>query len=418
MTEKFSPHGAGRAARAASSAPWIIYLTHRVPFPPDKGDRIRTFNILRYLATRTQVLLGCVADEPVPEEHLRVLKGLCAEVCVIDNTSIRRWMRGAMSFATGCTISEGLFYQPDLERRLARWLTEYPVAACLLSASSLAPYLRAPGMGQIPAVVDLIDVDSQKWLDYAGVFRGWRRWVYRGEGGRLRRLESDLARTVQAVTLVSEAECRLFRSFCGDGQVLAVPNGVDLEYFSPRPEPVTGPSCVFVGAMDYPPNVDAVVWFADQVWPGVLQARPEARWDIVGRQPTDAVRELGRRPGITVVGQVPDVRDYVARAAAVVAPLRIARGIQNKVLEALAMAKPVVASSAAMEGLAVSDGRELLRADTPSEWIDALLRLWNDSAQRNELGRAGRNYVERHHSWDRCLEEFARLLKLPAMRTE
>lgn len=400
--------------RDVTELPYVIYLTHRVPYPPDKGDRIRTFHILRYLASRSRVLLGCLADEPVVEDHVRLLRELCADVCVVDNASIRRWVRGGGSFLRGQTISEGLFYHPKLQQRLSRWLAEFPVQSCLLSASSLAPYLHDSQMAKLNSatVVDLIDVDSQKWLDYAGVFRGWKRWVYRHEGERLRKLEIELARRVQALTVVSESECGLFRSFCQEGQLLAIPNGVDLEYFTPRSATIVPTSCVFVGAMDYPPNVDAVVWFAEHVWPEIIQRQPQATFTIVGRRPTEVVQDLGKRTGIQVTGQVADVREYVAQSAVVVAPLRIARGIQNKVLEALAMAKPVLASTAAREGLAVTEGQELLRADTPEEWKRTLLDLWESPKRQTELGAAGRRYVEQHHSWESCLKDFSRLLNL------
>lgn len=396
-----------------SPASSVLFLTHRVPYPPDKGDRIRTYHILRYLAARANVLLGCVSDEPVPSEHLQVLRDLCADVCVVDNTSPLRWWRGMKSFAFGRTVSEGVFSHPRLMKQIRQWRMTYDVKMCLASASSLAPYLDE-AMNPQSTVVDLIDVDSQKWLDYAAVLPGWRRWLYRREGERLRRTEQELARRLRALTLVSEAECRLLRSFCTEGEVLAVPNGVDLEYFVPVVERPSSPTCVFVGAMDYPPNIDACVWFAEHVWPAIRRTRSDAQFHIVGRKPTDAVKKLGEVPGITVVGQVPDVREHVAQASVVVAPLRIARGIQNKVLEALAMAQPVIASAAAMEGLAVADGRELARADTPEEWTQSLLALWNDAARRTALGDAGRRYVETHHSWDQCLKSLGRLLELEA----
>ena len=407
-------HWPGAKTGSTVEKPWIIYLTHRAPYPPDKGDRIRTYNILRHLSRRANVLLGCLADEPIEAEQLAVLQGLCAEVCVVDNSSFRRWLRGAGSFARGRTISEGIFFEPELGRQLACWLADKPVQACLASASSLAQYLHSPRLRNVDAVVDLIDVDSQKWLDYAGVLGGWKRWVYRWEGRRMRRLEQSLARRCKAVTLVSEAECRLFRSFCADGNVLAIPNGVDLDFFSPKPQETAPDSCVFVGAMNYPPNIDAVVWFANEVWPRILNSKPDARFTIVGRQPTETVRQLANIGGITVTGAVPDVREFVAQAEVAIAPLRIARGIQNKVLEALAMAKPVLASSAAMEGLAVTPGRELITAESPREWVESLLSLWNDAPRRTELGRLGREYVETHHSWESCLEGFDKLLRLPA----
>jgi polysaccharide biosynthesis protein PslH len=272
--------------------------------------------------------------------------------------------------------------------------------------------LRLAGLRDVPAVVDLVDVDSQKWFDYAAVSRRPLSWLYGAEGRRLRRLEASLPSWARAVTLVSEAEADLYRAFSMPGEVRAVSNGVDLEYFRPQPRHAVEPACVFVGALDYRPNVDAVSWFCTEVWPEVRCRRPLAEVWLVGRRPTPVVQRLGEAPGVRVVGQVPDVRPYLARAACAVMPLRLARGLQNKVLEALAMGKAVVASPPALAGLNRRLDAPVLTAASPTEWVDRVVRLLDNEALRRQLGALGRTYVEEHHRWDTCLEPFESLLGL------
>jgi sugar transferase (PEP-CTERM/EpsH1 system associated) len=278
----------------------------------------------------------------------------------------------------------------------------------------LSTYLRIPELRGTPKVIDLIDVDSEKWYEYATASSGPRSWLYRLEASRLRRLEQDLATWTKAITLVSDPEVGLFRRFCARGSVHAVGNGVDLEYFHPHPSP-SDATCVFVGALDYRPNVDGVIWFCKTVWPEVRRRRPDASLALVGRNPAPAVRALAAMPSVNIVGQVPDIRPHVARAAVAIAPLQIARGVQNKVLEALAMNRAVVASLPALEGLAAEPGRHLVAATTTSEWVDCLVQLFADPRLRDRLGAAGRQYVEEHHRWERCLDPLGPLLGLPTV---
>jgi sugar transferase (PEP-CTERM/EpsH1 system associated) len=391
-----------------------LYLVHRVPYPPDKGDRIRAFHVLRFLAARGRVHLACLADEPVGDDVLPALGRYCARVAVVP-LSRARWARSALALARGRTATEGAFHCPALHKVVAEWARQTRFDACLASASSMVPYLRRPGLRGVPAVIDLVDVDSQKWLDYAAAGRGPRSWLYRLEGRRLRRLEGGLPAWARAVTLASAAEAELFTTFCRPGRVCPITNGVDLEYFRPVNDP-GGTRCAFVGALDYRPNVDAAVWFCRTVWPQVRRREPAATFCLVGRRPAPAVLGLADLPGVEVVGDVPDVRPHVAGASVVVVPLRIARGVQNKVLEALAMAKAVVASGQALAGLSARPGAELLQASAPEEWAAAVLGLFAEPALRRALGSAGRRYVEEHHRWEVCLEEFARLLLPDARR--
>lgn len=391
--------------------PNVLYLTHRVPYPPDKGDRIRNYHVLRHLAGRAAVHLACLADEPVPPATLAALAPLCDKLAIVPIGRPTRWLRALASAARGGSISAGAFSSPALRAILRDWARTTGFDVTLSSSSSLVSYQRLPELFGSSAVVDLVDVDSQKWFDYAAASSGPRAWLYHLEGRRLRRLERDLPAWARAVTLVSEAEADIYRQFCRPGQVHTVANGVDLDYFQPAAQE-NEPACVFVGALDYRPNIDAACWFCDQVWPIVHRINPQARLWLVGRSPVAAVRRLGALPGVEVIGPVPDVRPYLARAALAVVPLRIARGLQNKVLEALAMAKATVASPQALAALRVEDGVHLVEARRPEEWVDAIIGLLRDTDRRQRLGVAGREFVETHHSWERCLTPLDSLLGL------
>jgi sugar transferase (PEP-CTERM/EpsH1 system associated) len=229
----------------------------------------------------------------------------------------------------------------------------------------------------------------------------------------LRSYERDIATWARGITLVSDAEVGIYRRWCGDGPVHAVGNGVDFDYFSASvPKPST--TLAFVGALDYRPNVDGICWFCQEVWPTVHRARPEARLELVGRRPVKAVQRLREIAGVHIVGQVPDVRPFLQKAGIVISPLRIARGIQNKVLEALAMARAAIVSPQSLEGLHAVPGRHLLRASAPAEWVSAIHYLLDNPEVSQRLGQAGRQWVEQHHSWESCLAPLADILRLPA----
>ena len=359
------------------SRPQVLYLTHRVPYPPDKGDRIRNYHILAWLARRASVHLACLDDEGLDDAKAGMLKGLADRVAVIPLRRESRGMRAAWSFATGHTVSEGAFHSPRLGALLRSWARETRYHAVLASASSLVPYLRLPEFAGIPAVVDFVDVDSQKWLDYAAASRGPRAWLYRAEGERLRRLERDATTWARGVLLVSEAEANLFRHACDAPNVYTVPNGVDLENFQPDLEVAESDrTCVFVGALDYRPNIDGACWFCREAWPEIHRQRPGARLLLVGRQPVPAVRRLGAVPGVEVVGQVPDVRPYVggcrrggrAVAAGAGRPEQGARGPGDEQgdrrLAAVAGRAPGPGRRPGLDGL---DGRGMGRVGGPAD---------------------------------------------------
>src|SRR5262249_36891530 len=231
------------SATPDSPPPNLLFPAPPVPSPPDMGARIRPFHLLRFLAKRARVHLACLADEPTPKETLAALEGLCERVAVVPVGGWSRWARALLSLARGGTISEGAFRVPALAATLRRWTQETRFDVAFVSASSLVPYVQGRGLRDVPAVVDLVDVASQKWVDCAAASRPPRSWLYRLEGRRLRRLEQSLPGWARAVTLVGEAEAGLYREFCAPGPVHAITNGVDLDYYRPVP-PAAEPSCV------------------------------------------------------------------------------------------------------------------------------------------------------------------------------
>lgn len=413
--------------------PIVLFLVHRIPYPPNRGDRIRSFHMLDFLAHRAEVALAFLTDQSPSAETLQALQERCCWVGWGPWGRWQRWLRAAWAFVQGKPATQGLFASSKLRRQLRTWLQQYRPNAVLVFCSSMAQYLDLPGLEKVRTVVDLVDVDSQKWFDYARLSWGWRRWAYKREGQRLRQLEHWIGQRADAVLLTGPHEAALYRQIAPEANLHVIINGVDTEYFRPDfgagavPEAeklqpagadsAAGPQarCVFVGALDYQANIDAITWFCQEVWPLVRQRRPDAEFLVVGSNPTRAVYRLASRtPGFRLIGPVPDVRPYLAKAEVVVIPLRVARGIQNKVLEAMAMGKAVLASPQALEGLAIQPAHEAESAEDPISWAEKLVALWADPNRRASLGQTGRRYVETHHQWPQVLQPLAHLLGLPS----
>ncbi len=394
----------------------ILFIAHRVPYPPDRGDKIRSYHELRRLARHAPVHLAALADDPRDLEHDEVLAGLTASHCVVPRAR-RAVGEAAAALLKGEPLSVALFRNARLRGYVRRVMDTRPVAAVFIYSGQMASYV-----GALPArtrlVLDFCDADSQKFAAY-GRSAAWpMAWVYRREGRLLGRFERDASLRADASLFISDAEADLFASFAGDdaaARVKVVENGVDLDYFDPAlalPVPrelagLEGSLLLFTGQMDYRPNVDAVTAFADEVLPSIRQRHREARFVIVGRRPTPQVLALGKREGVIVTGEVPDVRGYLAAADVVVAPLRIARGIQNKVLEAMAMARPVVASAEAAQGIDALDRRDLMVAHRPEQEIELTLRLLDEPGHAAQIGRSARQRMEERYSWDATLSRLA-----------
>ncbi len=400
-------------ARPETARRRLLYMTHRTPCPPDKGDRIRCHHLLRWLSERFEVDLASLSDEPVRDEDRRTLRGLARRVHLEPIGGWKRRLAMVRALLTGRPITEGAFDASGLTRVLRDWAETTEYDRVLVSAPALIAHRdRVPRLAETPLIVDMMDVDSQKWFEYADQSILPLRWLYLLEGTRVRRLERELPRRAEAVLLISEQERTLYREFAAPGPVRVVSNGVDLEYFQPQVASID-PTCAFLGALDYFPNIEGITWFVRNVWPSVRQRRADARLLLIGRRPTPTVQALAREPGVELVGQVPDVRPPLARASVSIVPLTIGRGVQNKVLESLALGKATITSTAALTGLEAEAGRDLVVATTPESWRDQLLELWENPKRREALGRAGRRYVEARHAWSAQLGPLAEILDVP-----
>ena len=386
----------------------ILFLCHRIPFPPDRGDKIRSFHLLKALAQIAPVHVGCFADDDRDMGFASDMAALTASQCVLrrDRSRIAAGLKG---LATGQSLLVALFDHPDLHRWVARTLLERPIRAVVAYSAQMAHFvpILQPGTRFL---MDFVDFDSAKYAAYGAQGGGPMAWINRREGRVLLDFERSVAARADLCTFVSEAEAALFRDAIGSGKgrIGAIENGVDLDYFDPAaPFPAVergqGPLIAFTGQMDYRPNVEAVESFARVAMPAIRAVRPDACFAIVGRNPTPAVQALAQQPGVVATGGVPDVRGWLAAADVVVAPLRIARGIQNKVLEAMAMARPVVASPQAAEGIDAADGVEFIVARDPAAEAEAVLALLAEPARAASVGAAARARMIARYRWDATL---------------
>jgi sugar transferase (PEP-CTERM/EpsH1 system associated) len=389
----------------------ILFLAHRLPFPPDKGDKIRAFHILRHLTQTHEVWLGAGADDPADLARFDPAEARCRDVCIAPLNPARRAINMLGGLAAGAPLSVARFRHPRLERWIDHVLTQVRPDLVFVYSSAMAQYVvgrTAPGT---KLVIDFVDADAEKWRAYASEASLPLRIASAREFRRLVGFEDRALRAAQAGVLVSETERELLAGFLPEGaeKLRVIPNGVDADYFAPQPEPDDGRSIVLCGRMDYQPNIDGAHWFAHEILPAVRRRRPDAVFRIVGAAPTPAVRALADLPGVEVTGAVPDVRPYLARAAAVVAPLRIARGIQNKVLEAMAAGRPVVATPEALDGIAATVGRDLMVGAGAAGFAQAVGDVLAGSAP-DSLGACARRFVLRHHQWSAQFRAFDALL--------
>ncbi len=384
----------------------VLYLVHRMPYPPNKGDKVRSFHHLKHLAARHRVFLGTFIDDPDDERHLPAVRAFCAEVHAPRlNPLVAR-----VASLAGLLGPQALTLRYYAQASMARWvqgvMAQQAVDCTLVFSSAMAQYAQPAQLGGGPLLMDLVDVDSAKWTAYAPDHRWPMSWLYRREGRTLLAYEREVAARADQTFLATEKEAELFRSLAPESaaQVSELSNGVDADYFQPqagRASPFTAGEVpiVFTGAMDYWPNIDAVCWFATEMLPRLRERHPGLRFHIVGRSPAPAVRALASE-AVRVSGTVPDVRPYLQHATVVVAPLRLARGIQNKVLEAMAMARPVVAAAPCVEAITAEPGRHLLSAADADAFVAEIEALLADPAQADAIGRAGREQVLAAYGWN------------------
>jgi sugar transferase (PEP-CTERM/EpsH1 system associated) len=399
----------------------ILFLSHRIPFPPNKGEKIRAHAVVAHLAQHHTVHIGAFVDDPADLEHAGALRSLAGGECFLPSLNPQLvYPMGLAALFSGGPITTSYFGSKAMEAWVTRILAERRIDCAYVFSSAMAPYLmhrRDFDPGKV--VLDLVDVDSDKWRQYSEVSFGPKRWLYRREADTLLKLERAAAAHFGATLLVSPYEAQTFEHLApvSVGRIHSVANGVDLEMFSSdhnflNPFPKGEIPLVMTGAMDYRPNVDGALWFAKSVMPLVTARLPEARFYVVGSKPDRALTSANL-PHVTVTGRVSDVRPYIAHAAASLAPLRIARGVQNKVLEAMAQERPVVATRAATRALDAQPGRDFWLADEPGLFADAVVAAAM-GPERARVAANGRRFVEQRHDWTRNLADLDALLETAA----
>jgi len=388
----------------------ILFLAHRIPYPPNKGEKIRAFQELKFLGGRHTVDLFCFADSDEEADHREALKSFCRHIYVETRSTARIGVGAVRCFLRGEPLSCGFFFSSKFRAKIQHALATTAYDAIFVFCSSMAQYLPRPV--PVPVVLDFVDIDSAKWAQYARRSRPPLSWLFAREARELARYEQEWARASSSTVVTTRREASLL-SREGISGVEVVGNGVDIPpvKIDALPEEIRllQPYVLFVGTMDYLPNVDAVEYFAKDILPLIRGHHPELKFVVVGRDPARRVRKLVHKPSIVVTGTVAAVEPYLVGATVVVAPFRIAQGIQNKLLEALAAGKPIVSTSGPAAAIGASHGEMLLVADTSQDFASAIVALLEDPKLYDRFTK-GVDFVHRNFSWHENLNRLEQLL--------
>lgn len=398
----------------------VLFLCHRIPYPPNKGDKITTYNIVKYLSSRYQLYVGCFLDEPFDEQYIEPLKSLCTELKVVDISSKSQLNSGISALLVNEPVSTRHYTNQTLQDWVDAVIKDNNLNRLIAYSGGMAQFIESEQYQTCNRILDMADVDSDKWRQYAENKSVLSAWVYKREQKLLQRYEQKLLAEFNAITLITDEERDLFKSMSPpkhQDKIVTLSNGVDTEYFDPTahfdftdsPDKQHQEFICFTGAMDYWANVDAVVWFVQHVWPLLKQAKPDLVFYIVGGKPTAAVLKLASED-IVITGRVADVRPFVSGAKVCVASLRIARGVQNKVLEAMSMAKPVVMTSMAQEGIELPSTQSDYVQDSPKLMAHEIIKLLNDQVLAVSVGNSNRHWISERYSWSGALSKLNDLI--------
>ena len=381
----------------------ILYLCHRFPYPPKRGGKIRPFNMIRHLSAKGHQVTVCSLARSA--EEAKDAQGIAPYCAGFEIGHVTEWVQVArmvVRLPVTTPSSMGFFYSPELARHVNRLLGSKKWDLIFVHCSSVAQYVEH--VRDVPKMLDFGDMDSQKWFEYANYKPFPLSLGYRLEGAKMLAAEKRLARRFDLCTATTRAEWETLKDYGTGADTDWFPNGVDAAFFCPADDGYDANTISFIGRMDYYPNQECMTRFCEQTWPLLKSQRPTMKLLIVGADPSPAMRKLGDLPGVTVTGSVPDVRPYIRGSALMVAPLNIARGTQNKILEAMAMGVPVVTSSIAAGGVDADAEKHLLVADTPPDCAQAIMRIVDNPLERARLAVAGRQRMLSHHAWPRSME--------------
>jgi len=407
----------------------VLFLVHRLPYPPNKGDKVRSYHLLKHLVGQHRVFLGTFVDDPQDDRYVDAVSDICSDLHVERIVPRMAKLRSLSGLLQQQALSVRYYQSVGMQEWVTKTLSSEKIDIVVVFSSVMTQFLDGNCGVEVPRlVVDFVDVDSYKWTQYASQHKWPLSWLYRREGRCLLGYERAVAARSLRSFFVTENEATLFKQCAPEcaASVQSLGNGVDSEYFSPDParkSPFSDNSpstreipLVFTGAMDYWPNVDAVTWFVHDVLPALLACWPGLTFYIVGRSPAPAVLAL-ESPSVVVTGTVADVRPYLQHAAVVVAPLRVARGLQNKILEAMSMARPVVASQACVNAIDARIDEELIAANDGADFFREIDRLLRTPERTAAVGRAARQRVVDGYSWSAHMQGFDHYLTAAPVRT-
>ncbi len=389
----------------------VLFLCHRIPYPPDKGEKIRAFHELRAIAARHEVDLFTLADDPADLAHESELRRYCRHVTVARLNPHWARVRTLPYFLTGKPLTIPYFHSRELRREVANAVARHEYDRIFVYCSAMAQYVDRGW--DIPVVTDFVDADSNKWVQYAAFTKGPMAAVYRREGRALREFERQTCELSAAVLVTTRREAGLVEEMSSGAPIHVIPNGVDTEYFQPAADhPSDSPPVVgFTGDMSYFPNIEAVTYFAREVLPLIRRSVPGTRFLIVGRNPSRKVQMLGEIDGIEVTGFVPDVREYLRKMRVAVAPFSIAAGIQNKILEAMAFGIPVVCTPRAAQGLSTEAARAVEVVEGAERMAVSIVELLRNTEMAHARGIEGRRRVAGEYRWDQSMDRLLQVLE-------
>ncbi len=381
----------------------ILYFCHRFPFPPKRGGKIRPFNMIRHLHEAGHSVTVCSLARSAAEAEEGA--GIAPHCTAFEMGRVHeplQFARMIVRLPLDTPSSMGYFYSPELAAKVRHLLVAQRWDLIFVHCSSVAPYVAH--LTDVPKILDFGDMDSQKWLEYAHYKPFPLSLGYTLEGHKMLRAEKRLAGRFDLCTATTRAEWETLEGYGTGAATDWFPNGVDADFFSPSDGAYDPDTLSFIGRMDYYPNQECMARFCKEAWPLLKARRPAMKLLIVGADPSPAMQQLGSLPGVTVTGSVPDVRPYIRGSALMVAPLAIARGTQNKILEAMAMGVPVVTSRAAAGGVDAEAEKHFLVADSAQDITAAVLRIVENAAERQRLAAAGRERMLSHHAWPRSMQ--------------
>lgn len=381
----------------------ILVLTHRLPYAPNRGDRLRVYHMLQHLREYAELELVSLVHDDDEAAHVDDVKAFIPHVTTLRVPRWRTRLNAAASLLTSRPLTHALLDAPGMHDALERIVHERRPDVVFAYCSGMARFAMQPPLDSIPMVLDFVDVDSRKWRDLAASARAPLAAIYRREARTLGAFEARAAATASTALVVNEREAENARSLAPSANVHVLMNGVEIDRLRPQLPPSNRPSVTFCGVMDYAPNHDGMMWFVREVWPLVLKAQPDATLSIVGANPLPPLAQLcASEPSITVTGRVPDVRDWLWKAAVAIAPLRVARGVQNKALEAIAAGLPVVLTEAVAGGLPPQAAYASLVANTPKAFANHVVDLLRRSPAERRAMAASCDF--RGLAWSRTLE--------------